>query len=1222
MSGRAVSLVERFPLRSGLLMAFLVVCAGVVVLPAGPALAGAGEGRGAGGALDSRALAPGGPVPGAVFEPLPASRTGLDFVHRWTSSVRHERLLNSSMVGGGVCAGDYDGDGLPDLCLTRPAGGMRLYRNEGGLRFRDVTEQAGVREDGLWTTGATFADVDNDGWLDLYVCCYEGPNRLYRNRGDGTFREEATARGLDFNGASVMAAFADYDCDGRLDVYLLTAGLMPGPAQKFRVTFVGGRPEVPEELREYWQLFHLPGERAAMAEAGQRDRLYHNEGNGRFREVGQAAGIEGFDFGNAAVWWDPDSDGWPDLYVANDYFGPDRFYRNRRDGTFTNVALQALPSTPWTSMGADTADFNNDGLPDLIASDMSGTTRFKRLIDSGDLERSGWFLEWAEPRQYLRNALYLNTGTERFLEVAQMAGLAHTDWTWSIVCGDLDLDGREDVFVPNGMTRDWMDNDLAIQSRGLAPADFVQFWRRQPVRRDQNLVFRNLGGLQFTSTAPAWGLDHEGPSFGAVLTDLDADGRPDLVINDYEAPCRVYRNVASTGHRLAVRLRGTAANRFGLGATVRLETAAGVQTRFVTAAHGFMSATEPAALFGLGETERVNRLTIRWPGGREQVFEDLAVDRAWIVTEPDEGRAAPASHETRPTDFRPADRFVEAVHRPVVHDDFTTQPGLPWSLSTSSPCLLAADVGGAEGVAFFVGGSPQHPLGLFRRDAEGRYRRDAAALPAPEGSVVTAVFLEANGDGRTDLLVVDDRPGAALLLNQGDGSFRPAPAGSLPALDDPMQAIAAADLDRDGDLDVVLGGGSPAGRYPEPAPSRLWRNEGGVFHDATAVLAPALTGVGRVRGMLWSDVDDDGWVDLLLATEWGPVRLLRNQQGRLEERTAPAGLSRWTGWWSGIAAADIDGDADLDYVVGNLGTNTPYQPTPAEPCRLYLGPFAGEGVWQVLEATGPAASPVPLRGKSTFEKIVPSVAARFPTHHAYARATLAELVGADALAGSLLVEAVTAASGVLINDGRGRFEFRPLEWPAQVAPVWGVAAADFDGDTLTDVFLAQNLSSAWRETGRMNGGVGTLLRGTASGDLAAVPPVRSGIVIAGEARAVVAGDLTGDGWPDLVVALHGGEMRVFEGRASANRRLQVRLRGPAGNPDAVGARLRLTLEDGSRVVAETQAGSGHRSQWGGGVSFGLGGGEGASELEVRWPSGASTRVRDGLRAGTLDVRQP
>lgn len=1160
---------------------------------------------------------------GLRFRQLPADQTGVDFVYRWNPAPRYERLLNSSVVGGGVCVGDYDGDGLPDLCLTRPADGFRLYRNLGDFRFSDVTERAGIRDDSLWTTGASFADVNNDGRLDLYVCCYEAPNRLFINRGNGTFTEQAAALGLNFSGASMMVAFADYDRDGRLDAYLLTAGLMPGPAQKFRVNFVNGRPVVPEDLAEYWQLFYLPGERASMAEAGQRDRLFHQETSGRFTEVSQAARIAGCDFGNAAVWWDYDHDGWPDLYVANDYFGPDRLHRNNGNGTFTDVAHAAFPSTPWTSMGADVADFNNDGRFDLIASDMSGTTRFKRLIDSGDMERAGWFLDWAEPRQYLRNALFINTGMNRFLEVAQLAGLAHTDWTWSIVSGDLDADGREDIFVPNGMTRDWMDNDLAMQSKGLAPAEYAQFWRRQPVRRDRNLAFRNLGDLQFTNVASVWGLDHEGPSFGAVLADLDDDGRLDLVVNDFEAPARIYRNEGPSGNRVTVRLGGTTSNRSGVGAVARIETATGTQTRCVTLSRGFMSATEPVAHFGVGPNEKITRLSVEWPSGHRQEFINLEVNRRFEIAEP--AGPAPARAPGPPGSplFSPSTRFANVRHTATPVDDFQQQPLLPWKLSESGPGMAWADVDGGSTQEFYLCGSSQHPSALYRRSADGTFLRDTQTGITTTGEELAPLFFEANGDGLPDLIIVNSRPGVTLHLNQGQGRFKSAAAEALPTLADACGAVAAADFDRDGDLDLFLGGRSQPGRYPLPAGSHLWRNDTGVFRDVTAERAPGLNSTGRVVAALWTDADNDGWPDLMLTTEWGPVRLFRNRNGQLIESTEEADLARRLGWWTGIAAGDFDRDGDLDYVVGNLGLNTRYQPSEAEPCLLYWGAFGGNPEPHVIEAVTSAAGVYPLRGKTALEKAVPSIAERFPTHHAFAAAKLPQLVGENELTGAVRVEANTAESGVLVNDGCGRFAFQPLPRLAQASPVFGVAVADLDGDGFPDVCLAQNFSGVQRETGRMNGGAGAVLLGRGDGTFTSAWPDRSGVLVPEDGRSTVVTDFTGDGWPDLAVATHNGNVRGFENRAqTANRQLSVRLQGRASNPTAVGARVTLLLNSGVRLLREVHAGAGYWSQSGGILHFGLGGATSAREIEVRWPDGTVTRQQEGLSGPDLLLRQP
>lgn len=1225
---------------------------------------------------------------GLRFERLAPAATGLDFTHRWNTAARYERLFNSSMVGGGVAVGDYDGDGRPDLFLTRPAGGGQLYRNRGDLRFTNVTDQAGVRDPASWTTGATFAEVNGDGWPDLFVCCYDGPNRLYLNRGNGTFEEAARAAGVDFHGASVMAAFADYDRDGDLDFYLLTAGMIPNASQRFRVKFVDGRPVVPEELQEFWQLIYQPGDRAAAVEAGQFDRLYRNNGDGTFAEVGRAAGLVGCDFGNAVLWWDYNHDGWPDLYVANDYFGPDRLYRNNTDGTFTDVTRDLLPHTPWTSMGADVGDFNNDGLLDLITSDMSGTTHFQRLVALGDQERSGWFLDLAEPRQYLRNALFLNSGLGRFLELAHLAGLADTDWTWSIRFADLDDDGWLDVFVPNGMTRDWMDNDLAARAKDLSPAEFLRFWRAQPVRRDINLAFRNRRDLTFESIAPAWGLDHPGPSFGAVAADLDDDGRLDLVVNDFEAPARLYRNTGQDAHRVTIRLQGAGGNPAGIGATVRLQTTAGIQMRYVTPSRGFMSADDAVVHFGLGDVTRIEALTVRWPQGQVQVFTNLPADHAYTIAGPwpvptivppqpagagaspasplsTTGNHAPKEPGTRaasvvPTSslpaqgspspystpeastasaappssplFLPATAFTGYRHQPVPLDDFQRQPLLPFKLSRTGPALAWGDVDGDGRDDLYVTGTPNQPGRLFRSQGQGRFTPDPEPFVEAGIEEVAALFFEANGDGFPDLYVVAGgvaaEPNAPalrdrLFLNDGMGRLLAAPPDTLPDARHSGGAVVAADWDRDGDLDLFVGSRCIPGQYPRVPESLLLRNDGGKFHDVTVDVAPALRRVGLVTGALWSDADDDGWPDLLVTCDWGPVRWFRNTGGRLEEQTRPAGLADRLGWWNGITAADVDGDGDLDYLVTNFGRNSRYRPSPEEPLRLYYGDFEGRGEPQLIEAQLTREGLRPVRGRSALVNVLPGLAARFPTHRAFATATLPELLGQAALDAACQVEVNTLESGLLRNDGRGRFTFVPLPPLAQIAPAYGAVLLDVDGDRNVDLYLAQNTYSPQRETGRQAGGLSLLLRGNGDGTFSPVWPDRSGLVVPGEGRSVTHADLDDDGRPDLLVGVHDGELRAFLNRAAPPHRfLTVHLRGGPANPTAVGARVIVWFADGRQQTAEVYAGNGHLSQSGSASVFGLGEGLAVRQCEVRWPDGRRSIHTAGLEGPSITLSPP
>ena len=1186
---------------------------------------------------------------GTLFELLSHDATDLDFVHHSTPPDKYDDKYDydfeTALAGGGVAIGDYDGDGLPDIYLTRPYGGNRLYRNRGSLRFEDVTERAGgVGNDEAWNTGATFVDIDGDGDLDLYLCIadYEtqSSNRLYLNQGDGTFEEEPGAFGLDFSGVSVMMAFADYDLDGDMDGYLLT-NRTAKPVIVYPEEFVlrKGRRELPKHRLEVGDFLHLPDGRDMMVVAGQYDHLYRNVGevgSPEFVDVSTRAQIRGNDLGLSATWWDFNGDGFPDLYVANDFYGPDRLYRNNGDGTFADVAEAALPHTPWFSMGSDFADLNNDGRLDFLASDMSGTNHYNQKMSMGDMGNSSWFLTLAEPRQYMRNAVYLNTGTDRFMEIGYLTGLASSDWTWSVKFADFDSDGWVDVFVTNGMTRDWGNTDLdqKVEKLGgkFSPAG-RRFWLEQPTLRQANLAFKNRGDLQFESVGRPWGLDQVGVSYGAALADLDRDGDMDMIVNSLEERVSLYRNRLQGGYSILVRLKGRLSNRFGIGATLRAEVGGTVQVRHLSLSRGFMSADEPLAHFGLGELDKVDRLTVEWPSGHKQSIENLDGDHFYTVNEPAGPLAARTPSVAGSTMFVRSKRLDGVRHRERPYDDFQEQPLLPNQLSQLGPGLAWGDVDGDGDEDLYVGGASGQAGTLAIRDGSGTFSLHGFMKVDQASEDMAALFFDADSDDDLDLYVVsggvvsgqdDAHLKDRLYLNNGEGKFKKAATGTLPDNRDSGSTVVAGDFDRDGDLDLFVGGRMVPGKYPLSPISRLLQNDGGAFVEVREERAPGLPESGMVTGALWTDANGDGWLDLIVTYEWGPVRFFRNNEGQLEDRTHDAGLAARLGWWNGVAGGDVDRDGDIDYVVSNFGLNTKYHASLDKPLLLYYGDFDGSGKPHLIEAEFEEDIVYPVRGKSCSTEAMPFLAEKFATFQDFAVSPLEDIYQPKRLNEAHRFEVNTLELGMLINDGNANFSFEPLPRLAQVAPGFGTVLAEVDGDGCTDLYIAQNFFSPQPETGRMDGGMSLLLMGNCDGTFEPVWPNQSGLLVPGDAKALTATDLNGDGWVDFVVAVNDGHLQAFENRGRQDMRMfSVRLLGKTGNPTAVGARVTLQLGDGSTSTAEVYAGGGYLSQStpGAGLRFGLGRSAQIERINVVWPDGKRSS-HQAHRSSTQTIGQP
>ena len=1252
-------------------------------------------------ALAAAPLPARGAAPGPRFGKLDPAVTGLQ--HQ--NLLRRENVVAYVYSGAGLAVGDYDGDGLPDVYLVSQDGPNKLFRQTAPMRFLDVTASAGGLDGGdAWGTAASFADVDGDGDLDLHVCNLESPNLLYQNQGDGTFVEKAGPFGLGQALASMGCAFADYDQDGDLDCYLLTNRALRHnlPAEivaevtlpkavrrtKAELTkplpavFPRGKDGVPVVPPGYEEHFFLVDGAPAPFQAGQRDRLLRNDGYGRFVDASDEAGIRDQGNGLSVVWWDCDGDGRLDLYVANDFQSPDKLYRNLGDGRFQDVTDAMLPHTAFFGMGTDFGDVDGDGRFDLLVADMSSTSHYWGKMLMGSMDQHRWFLMHSRPQQYMRNALYVNTGTGRFHEAAHLAGLASTDWTWAVRFGDLDDDGRLDVYATNGIpvftdNPDTGEEFDRLWRQGMQQQALALF-RAIPSVPEKKVARRNVGDLRFEDVGAQWGLDEASVAHGAVLCDLDRDGDLDVLANTMNGPAGLWENRGSDGHRALVSLRGSAGNRFGVGARIEVTAGGRTQVRLVSPTRGYMSAGEPIEHFGLGDAARIERLVVRWPGGRVQRFEGLQADRWFTVAEAGVGvlegegselaeaadvvaigneggdradAAAPSGVQPRsaaevhaapaeaPANTPPAgaataaaaaEPFFVATALPAAHterdfDDYALQPLLPHRLSRLGPGLACGDADGDGRVDVWLAGAAGAPGTLLHgRDGGGFAPVAGPWAQHAECEDLGACWFDADGDGDLDLYVASGGVEAGarrellrdrLYRNDGGLRFVDATADALPDVRRSSSCVAAADFDRDGDVDLFVGTRVDPGRFPRSAPSVLLRNDGGRFVDVAGALLPAAGELGMVTAAQWTDLDGDGWLDLAVAASWQPVRVLGNDGGKgFADRADGLGLGALRGQWQSLTAADLDGDGDVDLALGNLGLNTKYKATADKPLRLFARDFDGNGTFDVVEAKAGADGLLPVRGLSCSSSAMPFVRQRFPTYDAFARANLGAIYG-DALAQCLELSCSELQHVVLRNDG-ARFAALPLPRRAQLAPGFGLGVADFDGDGHQDLVLAQNFFSPEPETGRFDGGLGLWLRGRGDATFDAAPPLQSGIVMPEDQKALALADLDGDGAPEWLSAANDGFVRAFRASAPAAG-LAVRLRGAPGNPDAVGARVTLMRPDGTRQVREVHAGSGYLAQsepcaWFADVPDGC-------RLAVVWPDGARSEHAVTTRRGRLVV---
>ncbi|MEZ5302191.1 MAG: VCBS repeat-containing protein [Verrucomicrobiales bacterium] len=1062
----------------------------------------------------------------ALFTKLAPADCGVDFVNPIDLSHPLKRLYIGSFACGGVAIGDLDGDGLQDLLCTGGAVENALFLQDpasvGSLRFKRASG-SGIEGGDRWAGGAALADVDGDGDLDIYIGNYDAPNQLLINeskRGVPKFVDAAEKLGVAVVDASLMPSFCDYDLDGDLDLFLLTSDYKRdgGRPKDLPIEYVEGAPQIKKGFENYYALIQLGPNNYMYINAGKANRLFRNDGE-RFTEVTESCGIKGRTFGNSATWWDYNLDGYPDLYLANDFKSADQLWVNNGDGTFTDMIVTAAPHTTWFSMGSDVADVDGDGRLDLLVADMANTTHYKAKVLMGEMSDNRDFLMTAVPRQYMRNTLFLNNGTGRLQEAAYLAGLASTDWTWSVKFGDYDNDGRSDVFFTNGTARTINDSDKRMPPDHMFGKTEWDFWEPTPPRPEDNLAFRNLGGLKFENTSKEWGVGDLAMSYAAATGDLDGDGDLEIVVANLEEPVAVYQNNSAAPNRLRLKLAARGKNTLGVGAVVRLSAGGREQIRQMQPATGFVSCNEPFLHFGLGDAAKVDWLEVRWPSGALSRFDNLDANQFYTLREIGESEAQPAPPTARPKPmFTWSKSLREIIHADEMFDDYKRQPLLPWSHSRLGPGIAFADVN-ADGLDdFFIGRAANNAGYIYLNKGGGKFvvETDKPFNLDKDCEDMAPLFLDADADGDLDLFIASGssecEPGAAMLrdrlyLNDGKGEFTAAPTRALPQAREFSAAAAAADFDRDGDLDLFVGGRMVPGRWPETPSSRLLRNDGTPgepkFTDVTAEVAPALAAPGMVTSAIWSDATGDGWIDLLVTLEFGPVLLFQNVEGKLEDRTAGARLADLKGWWNGIAARDIDNDGDIDYAVTGFGSNTTYHPSADHPEIVYYGDMDGTGKMNIIEAKIIGHDLFPRRGLSCSSDAMPMVREKMKTFHNFAKATLSEIYSDDRLKSAKKWEVTEIHTGALINDGSAHFTFVPLPYQAQLAPAFGIALQDFDADGITDCALTQGFNSPQPETGHMDGGFGMFLRGTGNPahPFAPVEPTESRLIAIGDAGA-------------------------------------------------------------------------------------------------------------------------
>jgi hypothetical protein len=1075
-----------------------------------------------------------------LFEELPASETGIDFVNR-SLEKKEFNIFNyrNFYNGGGVAIGDVNNDGLSDLFVTSNFEDNKLYLNKGGMHFEDITVKAGIVGKKFWSTGVTFADVNGDGLMDIYVCNSGSRdargNQLYINQGIKggipTYKEMAKEAGLEDGGLSTHAAFFDYDRDGDLDMYLLNNSFTP--IDKLGYTNL-------RDMRD-----KLGG-----------DKLFRNDSPDgksiKFTDVSEKAGIYGslIGFGLGITIGDVNNDNWPDIYISNDFYERDYLYINQHDGTFKEDLENQMPHISLSSMGADIADINDDGNLDIFVTDMlpgddrrlKTTSIFEgyNLVDL-KLKRGFW-------HQYMRNNLQLNNGDGTFSEVGQLAGVHATDWSWGALIFDMDNDGQKDIFVANGIAKDLTDQDFVDflgdrntmqQMLNGKKFDYKEFTDKISSVPIPNYAYKNEGDLTFSNQAKSWGLEGPGFSNGSAYGDLDNDGDLDLVVNNVNAPLSVYKNKTNEklkNHYLTIHLKGTGRNLNGIGAKVTVFQQGKIKVLQQMPNRGFQSSSDHQMVFGLGQNGRVDSLQVIWPDDQMQVLKSVQVDQVLTL---DYAKATGKFTFKKPVGNSlfadVTSKSLNYTHQESLFNDWDRDVLLKQKLSTQGPAMAVGDVNGDGLDDVYLGGAAGQKKQLFVQQASGQFKESVQADFNLDQTTenTDAIFFDADGDKDLDLFVVTgsnefeiNAPELhdLLYLNDGKGNFKRDL--RFPTIYENGSCVSAADMDHDGDLDLFVGSRMLSTKYGMSPSSNLYINDGtGGFKNYSKRFMPEIVELGMVTDAEWADVNKDGYADLVVAQDWGGIVVFKNERGRklVKQEMVPGS----EGLWGCLKPADIDGDGDLDFIAGNFGLNSKIKASAEFPATLSVNDFDKNGtVEQLISCVTEDGNTYPMVLKGELQRATPGIKQKFIKYKDYANKTVEELYSDEQRDGMVLRQITTTESAFLINDGKGNFSLQALPYQAQYSPIRGIEVSDFDHDGKIDILLAGNFFDSLPEWGRFDATYGLMLQGLGKGKFAVKTSQKTGFKTMGQVRKMAIAK--GKGGNFVVLAKNNDKAQVFQ----------------------------------------------------------------------------------------------